>query len=399
MMITSLHACLVFACCVLILASDAGTPIGKDTSALKHTEARIYDESFSRFRINLFMFQFGGEWRPVFRMFMHFINYHPEITITVLTDLPNFEPYDDFVPPNVHHHPVTLEGLANFTNTLLNTTGLTERVAVGRPYKVCDYRIIFGKMFHELLVHGNYTHWGWIDQDVLFGTLFTPHMFPARAYKDPAEHYMQFDTIGINQAYFANGPFTLLRFNDLMTELYSNVSYFYLSLHTYPNKPSGVDEINFHHTIKLQHSLGNLRLYQPPLSGLECGDSWIWYNGTMVHLARGGLEECVYAHFGGANGKRMRALGQPFLDQYEELMRRDFGSRHDVGIMQQHAGGFTAHYLFQLVIGSGTGPGPRYEVAFLTNTTNTAAGQRFHPSLTKSLDSMVEDYLRYLNSR
>lgn len=70
----------------------------------------------------------------------------------------------DWLPDNVHQINMSF---SNFHNLIENKLGLDIRLDA--PYKICDYRPMFGKIFEDYL--GEYDYWANCDMDMIFGDL------------------------------------------------------------------------------------------------------------------------------------------------------------------------------------------------------------------------------------
>lgn len=84
-----------------------------------------------------------------------------------------------------------------------------EEAKVGSPYKLCDYKPMYGKMFEEELKP--YEFWGYGDIDLIYGDLkrYLPH--------DGIDNY---DAITFREN-LIHGPFSVFRNNEFMRNLYT----------------------------------------------------------------------------------------------------------------------------------------------------------------------------------
>lgn len=86
------------------------------------------------------------------------------------------------------------------------------------PYKICDYRPAFGKIFEDYLI--DYDYWGFVDLDVIFGDLDA-------YYRDVLEEY-EYDVITCITNRIA-GCFTILKNNEKVNNNFLHIkNYFYL---------------------------------------------------------------------------------------------------------------------------------------------------------------------------
>lgn len=69
------------------------------------------------------------------------------------------------LPENVHLHHTTLDAVADLARA---RTGFSTLV-LPTPYKLCDYKVMYGEIFQDYLK--DYDFWGYCDFDMLFGDL------------------------------------------------------------------------------------------------------------------------------------------------------------------------------------------------------------------------------------
>lgn len=67
-------------------------------------------------------------------------------------------------PDNVHVRYIELNELKELFEQKLGF-----EIFLGKPYKLCDYRPLYGFLFSEYLT--GYTHWGYCDVDMIFGRI------------------------------------------------------------------------------------------------------------------------------------------------------------------------------------------------------------------------------------
>lgn len=85
---------------------------------------------------------------------------NPTVDFLLFTD----QKVDD-LPENIHLKPITLAGIADTARKNLNVPDLV----LETPYKLCDYKVMYGEIFKEELA--GYDYWGYCDMDMLFGNL------------------------------------------------------------------------------------------------------------------------------------------------------------------------------------------------------------------------------------
>lgn len=133
----------------------------------------------------------------------------------------DFSEYD--LPENVIVHEITFNELRQqFADTLNDQT-----IVLDKPYKLCDYKPLYGLLFEE--VTKNYDFWGYFDIDLYFGNLdeFIPQ-----------EVFDNYNKIGMY------GHLTLIRNNKRMNNLWqSDFSLFIPKEFLHNSRIYGVDEV------------------------------------------------------------------------------------------------------------------------------------------------------------
>ena len=74
------------------------------------------------------------------------------------------------LPENVKHFQVTLEKVRELCRDKID-----RELILPKPYKICDYKVLYGSIFADFLA--GYDFWGYCDFDMIFGDLrefFTP---------------------------------------------------------------------------------------------------------------------------------------------------------------------------------------------------------------------------------
>jgi hypothetical protein len=103
---------------------------------------------------------FFGMFPWYFPFFIKSCTTNPTVDFLIFTD----SDYDGVFPSNVKIIPFTL---AQFNE--LATQKLAFKVAVKKPYKLCDFKPTYGLLFSEYLVE--YDFWGITDIDVIYGRI------------------------------------------------------------------------------------------------------------------------------------------------------------------------------------------------------------------------------------
>ena len=107
-----------------------------------------------------FIVPYFGRFPSTFEMWLECCRNNPEFNWLILTD----DETDYHYPTNVRVEYLTLKDLKNMFERRLNTG-----IELPKPYKLCDFRALYGDLLSEYL--GGFTHWGYFDVDLLFGKL------------------------------------------------------------------------------------------------------------------------------------------------------------------------------------------------------------------------------------
>lgn len=107
-----------------------------------------------------FVMPYFGKLPESFLYWLECCRNNPEFDWLILTDDKNDFPY----PPNVKVEYTTLTELKKRIEARMEC-----QVALEKPYKLCDYKPLYGWLLEEELK--DYTHWGYGDMDLLFGKL------------------------------------------------------------------------------------------------------------------------------------------------------------------------------------------------------------------------------------
>ena len=257
---------------------------------------------------NIFLFHFGSEVSEWINIWLYFVKYQQNIQYTVLTDKAVADFKYETLSQNIKIISTSIKEITERARLVLN---MTESLLIPNPYKLCDYRILFGLIFkHELDIGcGNQPceYWGWSDFDNIAGNVFDNSFFPQLSSTNQAVDvtskewlaYKKYDIIATNYGIPTNGPFSLLKNNYVTTHLYKLVANYISSLQS--NKPAYADEVGLKHAILFQEKLRRLTIYTPP-QDMTCKNHWLWYNGTLYDLRRVARIRCAYFHYGGGSG-------------------------------------------------------------------------------------------------
>jgi uncharacterized protein (DUF779 family) len=311
----------------------------------------------AEFRFNMIFFHFG-KWGDDFRIWCHFVSFHPHITHTVVSDMTNFGDLEQEIPPNVRLVTMTLDQINDAAIQILDVQNAT-KPRLTLHYKVCDYRPLFGKIFKKVLdldtdrSRGNsqraYTHWGWGDFDVLLGTLEAEQFFPGGS-----SQYLlgQYDVIRTSVVVATNGPYSIMAYNERTVNLYKYISFAGLKnkkgmnsyLDTLYNwRTMADDERPFGLAIQNRSQEGALTVYNPA-TPLECNEmeALLWIGGrTFTVFKDFRMQECVYFHYGGGFSRSNKPSERKLFvrSRLEEFFKLGYNKRRTVGLyfLQPHA--------------------------------------------------------------
>ena len=105
---------------------------------------------------------FSGIWPPWFKYFLLSISKNSTIDWIFFAD--NYLP--DIQGENVLHHTFTLEDFSQLASLKLGF-----EIELNNPYKLCDFKPAYGKIFEDYL--SGYDFWGYFDIDVIFGDIIS----------------------------------------------------------------------------------------------------------------------------------------------------------------------------------------------------------------------------------
>ena len=135
-----------------------------------------------------------GKFRNSFELFINSCRYNGDITWLIFSD--NSKP--DELPNNIIWNECTLNDVK-----LLAEEKLKMSVRLQRPYKLCDLKPLYGKIFEDYI--SNFAYWGYGDIDLIYGDLIS---FLAKI------RYQNYDKIN------RTGHFCLLKNNERCVNAY-----------------------------------------------------------------------------------------------------------------------------------------------------------------------------------
>jgi hypothetical protein len=138
-----------------------------------------------------------GPWPAMFPLFMESVRRNGDVDFLFVTDNPQ--------PAGLATHMLWEQMTLDECRGLF-ARFLGEGIHLHQPYKLCDYRPMFGRCFQDRLA--GYDFWGHCDVDIIFGSIRT---FLTETI------LFRFDKI------LVRGNFSLYRNNDIMNHLYETV--------------------------------------------------------------------------------------------------------------------------------------------------------------------------------
>lgn len=101
-----------------------------------------------------------GKFNNYFRLWLRSCELNPTIDFLIVTDID----YNEKIPENVKFIKLTLEDIAQRASAILGFN-----VNLPNPYKLCDFRPLYGKILHKEL--SQYEYWGHNDMDMIYGDI------------------------------------------------------------------------------------------------------------------------------------------------------------------------------------------------------------------------------------
>ncbi|MBQ0058202.1 MAG: hypothetical protein KBT20_11150 [Bacteroidales bacterium] len=103
-----------------------------------------------------------GQWPSHFRFWLRSCSYNPQIRFILVSDIP-VDGYD--LPENVQ---LVRQSFADVKKRIARTFPEIT-VSVDRPYKLCDFKTAYGRIFNDLFEGCDY--WGFYDIDTVWGDI------------------------------------------------------------------------------------------------------------------------------------------------------------------------------------------------------------------------------------
>lgn len=184
-------------------------------------------------------------------------------------------PVDYKIPNNFKVIPLSWQQLVQ---KLKDKVG--EEVNINSPYKLCDYKPMYGSVFEEDLV--DYTFWGYGDIDLIYGDLsrFMPF--------DGIDNY---DVLTFREN-IMHGPFCIIRNNPYLNSLYRKTN-------NLARVIASPDHVAFDETGKVKPWRTRARVY----TFIHLDDFWDWTSIVQYEADKGNLKlferyyciECIHS--------------------------------------------------------------------------------------------------------
>jgi len=142
-----------------------------------------------------------GKFPRYFKYYVHSANFNKDVQFIIFTD--NVSNEENL--GNIKYLPINLESFNNVASIKLSF-----EVNVINPYKLCDFKPLYGKIFEDQL--RGYDFWAFSDIDIIWGNIrqFLPDSFLAKV------------DVCHTRANWTTGHFTLIRNYELTNSLYKD---------------------------------------------------------------------------------------------------------------------------------------------------------------------------------
>ena len=237
---------------------------------------------------------FFGKWPIYFPLFLRSVSSVEIIDVLFFTDLP----YDLDIPKNVR----VINGSLHDFNEMA-TVSIGREINVREPYKLCDFKPAYGKIFGDYIQ--GYSHWAFGDIDVLYGRVakLLPH------------DWWMYDVLTFRKEWLS-GSLTILRNNSEINSLFTMSSSYQECFRKDDN--SGFDECwNLYHVLQgkgpdeifsvdnrqsftwiiaTYRNEGKLRVFQEKLikESIPAGDCVFYNDGKVIDRIG---KEYIFYHY------------------------------------------------------------------------------------------------------
>lgn len=238
---------------------------------------------------------FGEEWPESMNIFLLSLYQNHDISWTIITDLSTntlIYPAEDI--SNLH---IVQSNMENIREKASKIVGFDTKLT--RPYKLCDYKPLYGVLFNEYIT--DYQYWGYGDLDNIVGGIMDTFN------KHTKNTVLNSDIIITDNDMWANGPFSIIKNNNYMNKIYekydgaSNANRVSFKELLTNQEYMKFDEYLFIDILKKEHHEKSIQV--EPLVNPPCDiykKHFIYYNGR-IYLHR---KQCSYYHFGGGTSNQ-----------------------------------------------------------------------------------------------
>ena len=232
--------------------------------------------------IHLISIALFSSWPQYAIIFFHCARHNPEVTFTLVTNLDDHHPswrekFGDLEKPrNVHFASYTFDEVVSKIHE--DNLGLGVNLTVKSPYKLIDYKPLYGVLFQKELM--GCTHWGWFDLDIFVGNIKAVYECGY-----DGEDIISYDHV------LVHGPLMVIRNAPVVNTFYKNMEPLLKTAFLHA-RTILFDENYFPRLIVSNNSVTVKKLKK---QNCEIRDIWMWYRGNIQ--SRHG--PCVIYHFGG----------------------------------------------------------------------------------------------------
>ena len=280
--------------------------------------------------INLISIVLFTSWPQYLPIFLQCARYNPDVRFTLITNLDEHHPsWNEMLgnttkPSNVILAPYTFEMIV--AEIQKNKLGLGMDLKVKSPYKLIDFKPMYGVLFRKELI--GFSHWGWFDLDIYVGNIKATYEC---GYAN--EDFVSYDQVRVH------GPLMILRNTDLVNNFYLNMLSYPATMTFFQGKKAILfDEVYMPYLIKKNSSVAVKHL-----QGHNCDSYvWMWYKGNMHNV----VGPCVIHHFGGGGTKISKLNKASHWSSAKNFFTGDYQESGNYGYGEVRPGGGQGKFAF-----------------------------------------------------
>lgn len=214
--------------------------------------------------INLISIALYASWPQYMAIFLHGAAHNPDVRFTLISNIDEHHPswehnFGNITKPNnVVIVPHTFKSIVSLIKK--DNLGLGADLSISNPYKLIDFKPMYGVMFAKELI--GFTHWGWFDLDIFVGDIKSMYECGYRG-----EDVLSYDRT------IVQGPLMVLRNTEFVNTFYLNLlSTSYMLNHLLQGTAVLFDERYFPNLIKR-----NASIVSKALQSRDCdpGECWL----------------------------------------------------------------------------------------------------------------------------